>query len=114
MINQAAFSMTLFDLYRNDEVLCDRELNLWTLKRENQYSPTNKTDFLLFSDRLCKDFPGYQLDNLMTLRPKPDTPTMNFDVIKEILLSKDLSRNKELEYANSEEYRFLDGKKDLR
>lgn len=98
----ANLSFALFDLYRNDEVLCDRELNMWSLKRENQETPTNKTDLMLYSDRLCKQFPDYELDHKLTLRPKADTPTMSFDIIKDLLLSKDLSRNKELEYASSE------------
>ena len=42
-------------------------------------------------------------------RPKPDTPTVNLKQLKEILLSKDLSRDKELDWIASGEMRFLDG-----
>ena len=38
---------------------------------------------------------------------------MNFGWLKEILLSKDLDRAKELDWAENGEYRFLDGKVDL-
>jgi hypothetical protein len=88
-------------------------MNLFSLKKEMQDSPTNPTSFYLFSDRLKKFFPDYRLDAHSALRPKVDTPTMNFNTLKEILLSKDLSRNIELEFAGKEQYRFLDSKVDL-
>ena len=42
-------------------------------------------------------------------RPKPDTPTVNLKKLKEILLSKDLSRDKELDWMEAQGCRFLDG-----
>ena len=44
----------------------------------------------------------------MRLRPGPNTPVANFKNIKEILLSKDLSRDSELDWTN-DGLRFLDG-----
>ena len=41
--------------------------------------------------------------------PKSDTPTVNLKQLKEILLSKDLSRDRELDWIANGEIRFLDG-----
>ena len=43
------------------------------------------------------------------MSPGPDTPVVNFKWLKELLLSKDLSRNEELEWIKDSGYRFLDG-----
>ena len=45
----------------------------------------------------------------LVFRPKSDTPTVNLKELKEILLSKDLKRDQELEWISSGVYRFLDG-----
>ena len=54
-------------------------------------------------------FPTYKLDSRCRIRPGPDTPTVNLAQLKELLLSKDLSRNSELDWVSSKNLRFLDG-----
>ena len=46
----------------------------------------------------------------MRIRPGPTTPVLNWNYMKDLLLSKDLSRMKELEWidANGGTFRFLD------
>jgi hypothetical protein len=77
-----------------------------------QETETNKTGFELFSDRYYRQYPTYQLDDRLRVMPGPDTETVNFAKLKEILLSKDLSRNEELAWI-SKGLRFFDGKSDL-
>ena len=60
-----------------------------------------------------RKFPGYQLDDKCRIKPKKDTPVVSFKWLKELLLSKDLDRADELNWANNGEYRFLDEKEDL-
>ena len=54
-------------------------------------------------------FPTYVLDESLRIRPGPETPRVNFLNLKDILLSTDLERNAELEWANAKNLRFLDG-----
>ena len=42
----------LVDLYRNDQVLADRELHRFSVQNSNQNSKKNISDFDLCSDRL--------------------------------------------------------------
>ena len=63
----------------------------------------------MFSDRYVRLFSSYDLTDRLVFRPKPDTPTVNLQQLKEILLSKDLSRDKELDWIANGECRFLDG-----
>lgn len=66
------------------------------------------TDFWLYSDRFQVVFPGYVLDEQCKVRPGPNTPTVNFANLKELLRSKDVSRNEELDWVNGDSLRFLD------
>ena len=50
------------------------------------------------------------MDSLFRIRPGKDTPTVNIAWLKELLLSKDLTRQNELDWVSQEGYRFLDGK----
>ena len=55
-------------------------------------------------------FPQYTVDRRLRVRPTNDTPRINFDWLKDLLLSSDLSRDAELDYvANGKVLRFLDG-----
>ena len=54
-------------------------------------------------------FPTYKTDWKGRVRPGPETPTVNLAKLKELLLSKDLSRNSELDWVSSKNLRFLDG-----
>ena len=82
----------LSEFYWNDDVLCDRENNHYSVNKRMQHTDINPTGFDLYSDRITRMFPGYAIDNEMRVRPGPDTPTLSFKYIKELLLSKDLSR----------------------
>ena len=48
------------------------------------------------------------MDDRCFIVPKEGTPTVKFSWLKELLLSKDLSREMELNWIDSEGYRFLD------
>ena len=50
------------------------------------------------------------MDTLGRIKPGKDTPRVNLEWLKELLLSKDMSRESELDWVQSEGYRFLDGK----
>ena len=52
------------------------------------------------------------MDSLYRMRPGKDTPTVSFPWLKELLLSKDLTRCAELDWIK-DGYRFLDGKTDI-
>ena len=104
--------VTLNDLYRNDEVLSCPECDRFTLKKENQCTKDNVTKYELFSDRFARMFPGYINSPTSLVEPGPDTNVVNFEYLKELLLSKDLSRLVELEEI-SKEKRFLDDKVDM-
>ena len=64
---------------------------------------------MLFSDRIRVLFPGYILDQAYRVRAGRHTPTLNFNQMKELFLSKDLERNRELDWISRESDRFLDG-----
>ena len=55
-------------------------------------------------------WPTYVLNSRCAIRPGPDTVTTNFEQLKELLLSKDLSRNAELDWVSAKNLRFLDGR----
>jgi len=46
----------------------------------------------------------------MRVRPGPTTPVLNWNYMKDLLLSKDLTRLKELEWIDERTFRFLDSK----
>ena len=100
----------LVDLYRNDQVLADRELHRFSVQNSNQNSKKNISDFDLCSDRLELKHPGYELDQRCRLIPGPKTSRHNFQKLKTKLLSKDLDQDAKY---NPNEVLFLDGKVDL-
>lgn len=55
---------------------------------------------MLYSDRVRANFPSYVLDAQNKVIPGPETPKLNFNYIQELLLSKDISRNSELEWIS--------------
>ena len=85
--------MVLGELYRNDEILTDAFENRYSAEKEMQDNPQNKTGFELYSDRITRIYPSYVLDGTLKLQPGPTTETMNFNKLKDILLSTDLSRD---------------------
>ena len=81
------------DIYRNDELLSDNELSIYSVRPEMQDSPSNPTGFELYSDRIKRIYASYELDQRLRIIPGPETKTVNFNQLKEILISKDLARN---------------------
>lgn len=105
-----AITLCLLDFYWNDQILADRELNYVTLNPKYQHTEKNPTGFDVYSDRLARIYPGYDIDHLMRMVPIKGTPVLNYDYIKNLLLSKDLSRLGELKWIdeNGGTFRFLD------
>ena len=58
-------------------------------------------------------YPTYVFDTKCRVIPSPRTPVIDFDYLKSLLLSKDLTRLHELDWANDGQFRFLDGKVDM-
>ena len=52
---------------------------------------------MLYSDRIVKKFPTYLLDDSLTLISGPDSELINFNQLKELMLSKDMTRLGELQ-----------------
>ena len=91
----------LLELFRNDEVLANKEMDRFTANRVHQKSSENDSEYELFSDRCQRLYSHYDVDERLVFKPKPDTPTVNLKKLKEILLSKDLSRDKELDWMEA-------------
>lgn len=72
----------------------------FSLIPENQSTEKTPTDYMLFSDRFVTFYSGHVLDNRCRVRPGPETPTVDFNELKDILLSTDLARNSELDWAS--------------
>lgn len=81
----------------------------FSLKRDNQSTKDNPTAYMLFSDRVRDVFPGYVVDDRCRMRPGPETLTVDFLNLKELLLSNDLARDSELDWISNKNLRFLDG-----
>ena len=82
----------IFNLFKDDRVLCDAEMNMFSLNASHQKSQANPDGvFELCSDRLARKFPTYELDEICRFKPGPDAERINFNDFKELLLSKDMS-----------------------
>ena len=99
----------LQELYKADEILGNKMLELFTLNPANQSTADNPTDFMLFSDRIAQLYPSFLLDERCRVRPGPQTPVVSFTQLTDLLLSTDLSRECELDWISSSNLRFLDG-----
>lgn len=103
----------LLDLWRVDRLLGDYEVHLYSARPEMQDGPDNKTGFELYSDMIVRKFPTYKLtEDVLKVIPGPDTPTVNFTNLREILLSKDLAKGDVLNWTK-QELRFFDQTVDL-
>jgi hypothetical protein len=103
--------MCLIDIFWDDHILGDKELNYFSIDPKMQHTEENPTGFDVYSDKIAKVFPGYYVDDLLRVRPGPTVPLLNFDSLRDLLLSKDLTRASELDWilANGGTFRFLDG-----
>ena len=52
---------TLWNLFADDKILCNRELTLYSLNPLDQSTLENESEFELFSDRMARIGPGYDL-----------------------------------------------------
>ena len=94
--------MSLEDLYYNDEILSDEHFHRYSLNPEMQHTDDNPTTFRLYSDYFTIKYSQCDLDRETgILHPKANTPVVNFNELKELLLSKDLSRVSELDWIAS-------------
>ena len=89
--------------------MCDTECHRISVDRNHQRTAENETEFELFSDRYQRRFSNYQLVDRLRFQPGPDTPVLNWNHMKDLLLSTDLSRAQELDWIDQGELRFLDG-----
>lgn len=105
--------MSLIDLYKNDEILADELCDAFSLRPEMQHTDDNPTGFRLMSDYMTHKYPQLVMDAEGVLHPKADAPVVNFYQLKELLLSKDLSRLRELDWISQEQNRFLDNTVDM-
>jgi hypothetical protein len=100
------------DLWRDDQILANKEVTVYSVNPEMQNTLENPTGFELYSDCFARLYPTYTLDARLRIVPGPETPTVNFNTLKEILLSTDLERNSELAWIEKG-LRFLDGSVDM-
>ena len=105
----------LFNLFKDDRVLCDTEMNLYSLDGSKQRSQSNPdSEFELCSDRFLRLFPTYELDEKCIFRPGPWTETIKFSTLKEIMLSKeDDAYGKLREMTKDGKCTFLDATESL-
>ena len=101
---------TLMTMMVKDKVLVNTQSTMFSLNKKNQSTEDNPTDFELFSDRMHRRFPSYITDcTARRIMPGPDSPRINLNTLKEILLSTDLSRDAELPDTSGKVSQFLDG-----
>ena len=104
----------VFELFRKDEIMSDKMMDYFSVDPAMQCMFGNSTGFELCSDRLAKDFPQYVFDERGRVRPGADFHSVNFDYLKELLLSKrDRKKEARIQWANEDEFRFLDGNTNL-
>ena len=104
------FKQAMINLYKSDNILADQKLERFSSAQSKRNTEENPAEFDLFSDKFAQQFPTYELNVTSGLAPTEKTPVLNFNQLKELLLSKDLSRMNEL---GGNEYRFLDREVDI-
>ena len=72
-------TMACYDLFRNDELMCDTECHRVSVDRKYQRTQENQTEFELFSDRYMRRFSNYQLVDRLRFSPGPNTPVVNLN-----------------------------------
>ena len=90
----------LYESFRNDMILSDNLVEYFSVDPLNQCTEGNQTKFELCSDRLAKNLPNYVFDERGRVRPGPETSTVNFDYLKELLLSKDRDEEASFHWEN--------------
>ncbi len=110
MINaKAYFEPAIFDLFRNDEILADEQLDRISMNHALQGD-----SYQLFSDRFAAKYPTYELDGQLKIVPSEHTVTLNWNHLKELMLSTDLTRLPELQKLGEGTPMLLDSKVDMK
>ena len=86
-----ATRVDMLNLFKDDLILCDKECNLFSLDKSRQRGAYMNTEspFELCSDRLQRLFPDYILTTNCQFMPGPTAEKINFNTIKNLLLSRD-------------------------
>lgn len=106
-----ALQFGCYDLFQNDELLADTLCETFTLDPKYQRNEANpNSEYELYSDRYIRKFSHFNIDNQLRFTPNEKAQTINFDNLKKILLSTDLSRVPEYEKLISGDLKFLDSK----
>ena len=79
--------MCLCDLYQNDEIIANKPLERWSLNPELQ-----SRGYTRFSDRMHSRFSKYYLNSEWAMVAKEETPVINFDHLKKLLLSQGVTK----------------------
>ena len=94
-------ALALCDLYTNDELMANKTVTRFSLNSSLQRTLSNtESEYMLLSDRIRLMFPRVVLDDELRFMPAPGTATVNFWQLQDLLLSKDLSRIKELDWID--------------
>jgi hypothetical protein len=100
-----------YDLFQNDELLADELCEKFTLDPKYQRNENNEdSQFELYSDRYMRKFSHFNIDDQLRFTPNEKAKTINFDNLKNILLSTDLGLITEYEKLVSGNLKFLDSK----
>ena len=102
----------LSDLFKDDRILCDSEMNLYSLNPDLQRTASNESPFELCSDRMQRLYPTYALHEDGVFLVGPETQTISFSELRSLLLSKDRDGYDRLIDLTSQ-CKFLDGMQDL-
>ena len=86
---------------------------MYSLDPADQSTEDHETEFELYSDRMTRIAPDLEIqtNNALKLYPGKNSPVINLKKHIELLLSKDLSRNSELDWIAGNKFRFLDGER---
>ena len=106
-----ATRVDMLNLFKDDLILCDKECNLYSLDKSRQRGAYMNTEspFELCSDRLQRLFPDYRLTTNCQFMPEPTAEKINFNTIKNLLLSRDMLEYITLhELTENDKCRFLD------
>ena len=110
MINAKAYlEPAIFDLFRNDEILADEQLDRISMNHALQGD-----NYQLYSDRFAVKFPTYELDGQLKIVPGEHTIALNWNHLKDLMLSTDLSRLPELQKLGEGTPMLLDSKVDMK
>ena len=103
----------LYELYRTDQILADTEMNYFSMKPEYQSQKDQLTGFDLCSDRMAKSFNTYTFDEVGRMIPNENARLINYNQLRELLLSTNLSREESLFWQTNNGPKYLDCEDDL-